>query len=352
MLTRLTNALLAPWRYSGLAIQDAAFNRRYVRGEQRFLVVHHPGVAFPYAVLLHWLTLYFPEVRARFELHTLPTRVGGWSQYALHIPWLRDPVQDWSRMCYRFANRIAAQCDHRDIPVINRVDRLQNATKSTGAGLIASVGFTTPRMARIDNPDEFHRTRLGLRLPILVREDWGHGGPMLRADSDAEVRALPLRTFRRPVAAELVDVRSASDGLYRKYRYVVAGDTGVRQSLHISQHWEVRGAPERTVYTDALRDEEIAYTSAPEPEHARFVAATKALGLDFVAFDYSLDPDGRSVVWEANPFPLLHFLGGRRRYRVVPTARVLAAVTKLYLTRAGLEVPEDLDRVAGFELLE
>jgi hypothetical protein len=198
-------------------------------------------------------------------------------------------------------------------------------------------------MARIEDASAFRRTRLGLPLPLLVREDWGHGGAVLRADSDAEVRALPIETLRRPVAVEMIDVRSPADGLYRKYRYVVAGDAGIRQTLHVSREWAVRGAREHTVFTEELRDEEIAYTSGVEPDHARFVAAKDALGLDLVAFDYSFDPEGRVVVWEANPYPFLHFLGGRRRYRVAPTVRVLAAMTTLYLARAGMEVPTDLD---------
>jgi hypothetical protein len=333
-----------PWRYARLALRDATQNWKYARGERRFLVVRHPREnPFFYDLLLDWLAAHFPALRALFELHPLPCRVRDWSRYALHVPWLQDPVQAWSPTSYRRASRLGAHCEQHGVPIVNRVDRLVNAAKSTGARLIAEVGFRTPAMARIEDAEAFRRTRLGLPLPLLVREDWGHGGALLRADSDAELRALPIETLRRPVAVELIDVRSPRDGLFRKYRYVVAGDAGVRQTLHVSREWAVRGALEHTVYTEELRDEEIAYTRGVEPDHARFVAASEALGLDFVAFDYSIDQAGRVVVWEANPYPFLHFLGGRRRYRVAPTVRVLAAMTKLYLTRAGMEVPADLD---------
>lgn len=332
--------LALPGLYAGMALWDALRNLRYAWSDRRFLVLHHPArQPFMYDVLLDWLAVFAPEARALFELHVLPFPVRDWSRYALHVPWLQDPVEAWSPSTFRRAARLAAACDRHGVPVVNRVERLANAAKSEGSRRIASAGFRTPRMARIEDPAEFRRSLLGIPLPLFVREDEGHGGPMLRADTEEEARALPVESLRRPVAVELVDVRSPADGLYRKYRYVVAGDAGVRQSMHVSRAWAARGSD--TVFDEPLRDEEVAFLASPEPDHARFVAAREALGLDFVAFDYSLDAAGRPVVWEANPFPFLHFVGGRRRYRKAATERVLAAMTALYLSRAGMDVPAD-----------
>ncbi|MCU1449028.1 MAG: hypothetical protein JWP02_1198 [Acidimicrobiales bacterium] len=330
--------------YLSLAVWDAVQNHRWVQGDRRFLVVRDPAYQpLFYDVVLNWLALYFPETRALFELRTFPCRVWDWKRYALHVPWLQDPVQAWSPRTYELATRLAAQCDAHGVPVVNRVDRLTNAGKSAGARLIGSTGLRTPRMARIDNKDEFRETRLGIPLPLFVREDWGHWGRMVRADTDAEVRDLALEGFVRPVAVELIDVRTPHDGLFRKYRYVVAGEVGVPQTLHVSRDWCVRGAPAQSVFNDALRDEELAYTSCAEPNHARFVAARRALDLDFIAFDYSFDEHGSAIVWEANPYPTFHFSVGRREYRGAPTARALAAMTKLYLDRAGMHVPDALE---------
>jgi hypothetical protein len=137
-----------------------------------------------------------------------------------------------------------------------------------------------------------------------------------------------------------VDARSP-DGLYRKLRTVVAGDVVVRQTVHVGEEWCVRGS--RTVYTDALRDEEVEFTSTAPPDPARWIAAREALGLDFVAFDHATTASGETVVFEANPYPLLHFVGGRREYRRAPTERVLAAMARLYALRAGLPVPTGLE---------
>jgi hypothetical protein len=332
--------LAFPARWLKYRRRDARTNARFARGDGLFLVLRDPCVSPGfYSVLLRWLECAFPAVRPRFELRVWPCRVGDWSRYALHLPWLQDPVQAWSKAAYRFADGLARACDARGVPVVNRVDRLANAGKASAARLVAAAGLRTPRMARVEDEALFRETRLGLPLPLFVREDWGHRGPMRRADTDEEVRALSLRGMRRPVAVELVDVRSP-DGLYRKYRTVVAGNDVVRQTLHVGTGWCVRGG--ETVYTEALRDEEVAFASRADPDPARWVAAREALGLDFVAFDHSETPEGETVVWEANPFPYLHFVGGRREYRRAPTERVLAAMTRLYLSRAGLAVPEGL----------
>ena len=342
---RVARTLAFSWQHLRIALWDALQNQRYTRGERRFLVVRDPRSPFVYDLLLHWLAAYFPEVRAAFELHPLPWRVRDWSRYALHVPWLQDPVQATSPVLYRAANRLAQQCDRHHVPIINRVDRLANAAKSTAARAIAATGLRTPVMARIDDVEEFRRTRLGVPLPLFVREDWGHGGALLRADTEAEARALPIETLRRPVAVELVDVRDVRDGVYRKYRYVVAGDVGIAQTMHVSREWVTRGS--EALRLDGLREEEIAFTRRPEPNHERFVAAARALGLDFVAFDYGVDRDGTTVVWEANPYPFLHFISGRSHYRAASTTRVLAAMAKLYLDRAGMEVPEGLVHAVG-----
>lgn len=340
---QLAPTLGFPVRYAKVSLWDWLQNRHFVRGDRRFLVARDPRSPFFYDVLLHWLAAVMPDVRALFELRVVPCPVRNWSRYALHVPWFQDPVEGNHPWIFRVANRLAAQCDRRGIPVVNRVDRLANAGKASAAKLIASAGLRTARTIRIENLDEFRRSRLGLSLPLFVREDWGHGGAVLRADTDAEMRALPIETLRRPVASEIIDVRTPADGLFRKYRYVVAGEVGVSQTLHVSEKWVTRGT--ENVYSEAIRDEEIAFTRRPEPHHARFVAATKALGLDFVAFDYGFDRDGEIAVWEANPYPFLHFLSGRRAYRAEPTARVFAAMTKLYLDRAGMDVPFAVDRL-------
>ena len=336
-MSSLKHSLNIGLKRTRLWCSDTRSNRRYATADKRFLIVRHgTKSSWFYNIILDWVANQLPEIRPLFELHQLPCRIRNWSSYALHVPWLQDPVQQWSQRAYLQACQLAARCDDHQIPVINRVDKLLNAVKSSGARLIASAGIRTPRIIPIKNKDEFKETLLGLTLPILVREDWGHGGLMLRVDTINDLHALQLERFSRPVAVEYIDTRTDADGLYKKYRYVAAGDEGVSQSMHVQRDWLVRG--HNCVFSDVLKDEELAYINNPDINHVKLQHARQALDLDFVAFDYSYDRDGELVVWEANPYPYLHFSKGSRSYRVAAVERVLAAVIKLYLLKSGLPV--------------
>jgi len=331
-------------RYARTSLRDARSNRRFSSRDRRFLVVRHLHNPAHYQIVLDWVEQKVPALRPLFELRLLPCPVRDWSRYALHIPWFPDPVQNWSQKAYEQANRLAAECDARGTPVINRVDRLTNAGKSTAARLIAQVGLRTPRMVPIENAEEFRETRLGLNLPLIVREDWGHGRLMIRVNEPGEVARVPLERFARPIAVEFIDVRSRGDGLCRKYRYLAAGQTGIPLHLHISREWVTRGNV--CEYNPALRDEEIAYISGRDPHHDLLQRARQALGLDFIAFDYGYDHEGRAVIWEVNPYPYLHFPGAHYAHRRPALERALGTMVSLYLDRAALPVPAELgDRV-------
>jgi len=337
---RFKSRLRAGCRQTLFGLQCALKNRRFARAPKRFLIVRHSEKPHDYDVVIDWAQQRFPALRSLCELRLLPCRIRDWSPYVLHVPWLRDPVQRWSEEAYSQANWLAAECEARCIPIINRVDRLANAGKSTAARLMARAGLRTPRMLPINDVDEFRETAFGMNLPLIVREDWGHGQLMLRADEFADVRCIPLERFVRPIAVEYIDVNTDEDGLYRKYRYVAAGDVGITLSVHISKSWITKG--KNCEFSDRLRDEEMAYIDSQDPHHELLERARKALELDFVAFDYGYDRSGQMIVWEANPLPLLHFQGGRRTYRNPPAERTLAAMLKLYLQRAGLPVPGEL----------
>jgi hypothetical protein len=276
-----------------------------------------------------------------FEVRDLPVAVRDWSRYAVHAAWLQDPVEQWSAETYEQAVDLQAECDEREIPVLNRVDQLGNATKSRGAQLMSAVGVSTPRMAPIADRREFETSLLGLTLPLFIREDWGHSRQVFRVDRPADVPNIPWASFERPLAVEIVDVRDPRDGTYRKHRYVAAGDVGVSHHLQSSHEWITRG--ENRVMTSATRDEELRYITQRDPHHELLQSARRALGLDLVAFDYGYAPDGRMVVWEANPFPTI-VLGTRRLvYRNPAIHRTLLAIVRMYLSAAGMPIPAAVD---------
>lgn len=316
--------------------------------EPHFLVVRRRRIFRPhyYDIVLDWVGQNYPGLLSRFRVKSLPCSLPSRTSVVLHIPWLQDPVQRWSPKRYRQANRLAAECDARGIPIINRVDRLINASKCLGSRLMAEAGIGTPRMALIEDADAFRETLLGVGLPLFVREDWGHTGPMIRADTLDEARRIPLDGFQRPVAVQIIDVQDRSDGLYRKYRYVAAGEFGVALHLQITREWITRGGIR--IVDERVRKEELAYIGQQDANHAALQTARRALGLDFVAFDYGYDRDGQMIVWEANPYPYLHFSPGDRAYRNHAVHRTLAAMLAMYLSRAQLPIPDQLMRRVAY----
>ena len=315
-------------------LNDYLNNRRYTESEIKFLVLRH-GRYKPrrYDIILDWIAANLPEIRPYFELHQLPGRITDWSKYKLHLPWLQDPVQQWSIRAYNQACRISRQCDALNIPIINRVENLINASKSNGARIIGDAGIRTPRIVKITDFENFKKDLGGLEFPLIIRDDWGHQGPMLLIETLAQLNNISLAGIIRPIAIEYINTQS-EDGFYRKYRYTITGDIGIPQSIHVQKHWQVRG--EKTEYNDSLVKEEKDYLNNPDPNQDQLVTAYNALELDFVAFDYSYDQNEKLVVWEVNPYPYLHFLEYRRLYRNKNIQKILAAITKMYLDKAGI----------------
>jgi hypothetical protein len=327
--------------------RQARADERAARGlstRPRFLVVREATKgAGLYEVVLEWIERRVPGLRGRFELRLLPFRAADLSPYALLVPWLQDPVQAWSWRRYEQALALQRRCDAAGIAVVNRVERLPNAAKREGALRMASVGLRTPRTEPIVDARAFRADAERHRYPLLVREDWGHQAPLHRADAPSDLAAIPIERMARPLAVEFVDVRDPRDGLWRKYRYLAAGDRGTPLHLHATTEWLTRGG--HCLYTDETRRAEIAFLEGREPRHALLHRALDALGLDVAAFDYGLTPAGEMVVWEANPYPYLHFgrPTGRGAYRFPATERAIACLVRLYLCRAGLAVPPALE---------
>ena len=329
-------------RHAPVTWRDARHNRRWVTGGDRFLVIRHAGrQPYFYEYMLRWMEEEYPEQRALFDLRLLPYRVTERGPWRLLISWLQDPLRSWSPRGYKQAMRLTGDCDRLGIPIVNRVDCHENADKFEGLRRIEQAGLRTAKRCEIHELTRHPEHHGTFGPPFIIRERGGHGGRVDLVRDWSEYNRVPLDRFRDPIALEFVDVKDPRDGFCRRYRYIVAGELGVPQNMQVSEGWEARGS--RCVYSDRLRMEEIEYASMPRPEHARFVAARRLLGLDFVAFDFSYDRNGQMVVWEANLYPHLHFPRDlRRQHQHAPTRLVFAIQLALYLTQAGLELPTRL----------
>lgn len=320
-IVRLTGA----WRPRILVLRHATHQRNF------------------FAHVLGWMEHYAPDVLAMFLFEDLPCRRESWGEVVAHHAWLQDPVREWSPEANEQALWVCSVCDRLGIPVINRVERLDNAGKVAAARTLAALGVRTPRMHHINDPEEFRETFMGLEPPLFVREDLGHQGAMHRADTPAAVRAIDLSRFKRPVVSEFIDVSAASDGLYRKYRCFIAGDHAVSQHLQVSATWITRGTAR--IQVEKTKQEELAYIGAPDPNEALFQRARRALGLDLVGFDYGYDLEGRMVVWEANPYPYVAFARDDTKYRNGALHRSVLAMVRMYLDVGAVPYPASVRRL-------
>ena len=293
-----------PWRkrYEALrhGLADRAQNRRWCVSTPRILILSEPGERHAYGHFLDWLARERPWMRSEIHLDRIPCRVPR-SISLLHA-WVQDPVAERAPHIHARLVELEAECARRGARVVHPSAVLSNTKRDVLFERLAHANLRTPRTVLLDA--NFHSHRGGLRLPMLVRRRWGHGrgGGLRRLDTEAAFDSWWAGARTDPanwVASEYVDVRG-QDGLYRKYRYFIAGSRGTPRHLIVSPNWEVR--PQDRVRTEATREEELAFVTAPFPHHALFDAARVALGFDIAAFDFSYDA-GRVVVWEVNPYP-------------------------------------------------
>jgi hypothetical protein len=330
-------------RYVTTPCRDWLQNRRYLTEEPRFLILRHRAhLTRYYDSFVRWLEKEMPEARGRFELQSLPCLVRDWSRFRLLVPWLPDPMLHESRRVYSRVKRIEQQCRQYGIATINPVDQVLKTAKSTGAEIIRSVGIRTPRAVPITDLRHFRRDLASSEFPLLIREDRAHAGrlPIYLVKTMRDLDQVPIHKFAHPIAVEFIDVRDARDGLSRRYRYFAAGELGMAMNMHCSDHWEVRGR--NAVHNARMEQEELEFIRQPDPNHVCLQEARRALGLDFVAFDYSYGQGGELIVWEANVMPGLGYseASQERPYLPAIAARALEMTLDLYYRRSGLDVPQ------------
>ena len=297
-------------RHATRPLRDYISNARYSRGDNRFLVLRHPA-ALPsyYGKFLEWTHCNHPELRRRFELRLITESIGDWSRYSLVIPWLPETFLYRNSVARSQAAQLVAQARENGLPVINPPEKLLAISKHDASQQLIAAGVNAAKTVRITDPAQFQLKNCGLNLPILIREDLAHGGwsPVFKVNSQDELNQVPIDQMEMPIAVEFIDTRSKTDGLFRKYRYMAMGDIGISHTLQISEHWEVRSGVRKL--TPSTIAEELDYCDHRDPNHKIYQAARRALGLDFLGFDYSYDHHGQVVVWEINVLPGLGLPG-------------------------------------------
>ena len=158
-----------------------------------------------------------------------------------------------------------------------------------------------------------------------------------REDLAAAIADLPGEEL---LAIAPLDARGA-DGGFRKYRAMLIGGAPYPLHLAISANWKVHYFTADMATDDGHRAEEAAFLAdLPGVIGPRAVAALDAiaaeLALDYAGVDFAVAPDGRLLLFEANPGMVISPPGPEPmwNYRRAPTQRALAAVKALLLAKA------------------
>jgi hypothetical protein len=241
-------------------------------------------------------------------------------------------------------DRFAAQCGR---PMLNAPAAVSRTQRHRAAALVGDLDdVTVAACSRYDSPPASRADvagRLlqgGLELPILARPAASHGGEgLVRCESlDALESALRgiggahyLTTFH--------DVRS-SDGHWRKYRIVFVDREPFAYHLAISSHWMVHYFSAAMTDCPWKVDEERRFLEDPASALGdRAMAAVAAIGrrldLDYAGIDFTLLPDGRVFLFEANATMLVHpeRSNGVLAYRNAHVQRIVDAFEQLQARR-------------------
>ena len=286
----------------------------------------------------HWLKREHPQIFRLFR-HTsafsLHSTVSG--NTALFIPWLQDPVRERNHALFLQIKELEKQYERIGVPIINPVEVLSNSIKSRALEAIRITGVRTAHVVQIDKASTFETIVADVGLPFIVRNDQGHGGYVRLVQNPEDFQVLEWERLPHPIALEFIDTRS-EDGLFRKYRYLLTGDTGISRHLVISKSWCVH-AKER-VRNEQYIEEELKFLNSENPYHDKLNKARQALGMDYVAFDYSIDEYGNLIIWEPNPFPSLWASFNARdsyfTYQKEYINKVYSHILRYYLERASI----------------
>ncbi|MEO1330532.1 MAG: tetratricopeptide repeat protein [Pseudomonadota bacterium] len=184
-----------------------------------------------------------------------------------------------------------------------------------------------------------------LAFPILVRPTHTQrGAGAMLTTGPAELERALQKLEGRDAYAIAYHECGAADGIFRRYRMVVAGAQIMAANMHVAQQWNVHGAERGDFDWEAhgLRAEELAFVETPEtlldgaPDQV-FAEVLARCPLDVYGIDFGVRrEDGRIVVFEINASMSFTSVQLVRAYpHLAPHRdRMIEAIEALFLERA------------------
>jgi len=267
---------------------------------------------------------------ARVRIHETGSPEPDLSLARAVVFWLADPLRELFPACFEEASAIAAAARRVGARIVNAPEALSNTIKSTQSERWQGAGLPAAPARSFRTPAELDHLLADLTYPVIVRPDRLHAQrSTFYCESLDHVRSAASAAELFPgVVLPFIDTRegyrSSQPGtlwarFYHKKRAMVIGDEVVPNHVFFStdpicglkrstfarymgrgRHWSGLARIRPTDRAALAIDN--AFWRAP-PEHVELLlGATRALGLEIAAIDYSTTADGRVMLWEANPY--------------------------------------------------
>ena len=203
-------------------------------------------------------------------------------------------------------------------PLINPPDKVARTRRHDMAALLAGIeDLVVPAVARLPALSQRPAGVLawlasyGLAAPALVRPAGSHGGRGLVLAKNAASLAATLGEIEGEAYVTAFYDFASPDEQYRKYRMIFIDRQPMPYHLAIAPGWLVHHETSGMEGDESRRAEEMAFLADPRAALGdRALAAIEALGqrldLDYCGADFSLLPDGRVLLFEANATMLVH----------------------------------------------
>lgn len=150
-----------------------------------------------------------------------------------------------------------------------------------------------------------------ISLPALTRPVATHGGEGMVRCETLEALHQAISRFEGPHYITAYYDYLSADGHYRKYRVIFVDRRPYTYHLAISKHWmvhyvssDMENHPWKLAEEKCFLDDMA--TTVGAPALAALGEIGKTLDLDYAGIDFTLLPDGRVLVFEANATMLVH----------------------------------------------
>jgi Tfp pilus assembly protein PilF len=195
-------------------------------------------------------------------------------------------------------------------PALNDPDKVARTRRDLIPGLLGDLnGVVAPAAVRLEAG---RLGETGLTPPLLLRPTGSHGGQGLALAENAQAldALAPAFAGQAAYATQFHDYRSA-DGRFRKGRMIFVDRRPYPYHWAVSDHWLVHYESAGMGGDAARQAEERRFLDDPEAAlgAAAFAAVCeigRRLDLDYCGLDFSLLPDGRVLVFEANATMFVH----------------------------------------------